>query len=172
MRLEDLEAVIGALESAGVRYLVVGGVAVNAHGYARATRDLDVVLALTPQNVRTALDTLKGLGYRPMVPVALEEFVDEDKRKQWREKRNMEVFSLVSDRFPRTPVDIFVEEPFDFEDAHSNSMTGELAPGVRIRFVDIDTLIRMKEATGRSRDQDDAEHLRMLAEMEGGVDDG
>lgn len=33
MKLASIEAIVRALESAGVRYLVAGGVAVNAHGY-------------------------------------------------------------------------------------------------------------------------------------------
>jgi hypothetical protein len=172
VRLEDLEAVIGALEDAEVRYLVVGGVAVNAHGYPRATRDLDLVLALTPENVRVALAALKALEYRPMVPVAIEEFADEGKRREWHEDRNMEVFALFSDRFPRTPVDLFVDEPFDFEEALADSVTGELAPGLRIRLAGIATLIRMKEAAGRPRDRDDVEHLRGLADLHGDTVDG
>lgn len=42
MRLETLEAVFMALNEADVRYLVAGGVAVNAYGYQRMTQDLDL----------------------------------------------------------------------------------------------------------------------------------
>lgn len=45
MELRSIEAVLGALNAAGVRYLIVGGLAVNAHGYQRATMDLDLVPA-------------------------------------------------------------------------------------------------------------------------------
>lgn len=36
------QEIIQALETAGVRYLIVGGIAVHLHGYARFTKDLDL----------------------------------------------------------------------------------------------------------------------------------
>jgi hypothetical protein len=41
MKLASVEALVAALEEAGVRYLVAGGLAVNAHGYLRFTHDVD-----------------------------------------------------------------------------------------------------------------------------------
>jgi len=43
MNLASLEAIVRALNGAGVRYLVAGGLAVGAHGYPRATMDVDLV---------------------------------------------------------------------------------------------------------------------------------
>lgn len=40
-----------ALQNAGIRYLVVGGIAVNLHGYRRFTADFDILLALDPENL-------------------------------------------------------------------------------------------------------------------------
>ena len=40
MKLTSFEALAAALESAGVRYLVAGGLAVGAHGYLRFTKDV------------------------------------------------------------------------------------------------------------------------------------
>jgi len=37
---------------AGVRFLVAGGLAVNAHGYVRFTKDADLVIDLTAENIR------------------------------------------------------------------------------------------------------------------------
>jgi hypothetical protein len=63
-------------------------------------------------------------------------------------------------------VDIFVYEPFDFDDAYARAVSEELEDGITVRFVDIQTLIRMKEGTGRAKDRDDVEHLRKIAEDE------
>ena len=41
MKLTSFEAIVRALNAANVRYLVAGGLAVNAHGYARFTNDVD-----------------------------------------------------------------------------------------------------------------------------------
>ena len=169
MKLDDLTSVIGALEEAGARYLVVGGVAVNAHGHMRATRDLDLVIQLERRNIERAVAALRGLGYRPMVPVDIDDLADAELRRVWREERNMEVFSLVSDEHRQTPVDVFVSEPFDFDGAYRHSLEGELEAGVKMRFVALGTLIAMKEATGRARDRADAAELRAIREQQGGA---
>ncbi|MDZ4788806.1 MAG: hypothetical protein SH807_07695 [Blastochloris sp.] len=43
MKLLSLDIVIQTLNQAQVRYLIVGGLAVNAHGYVRTTMDVDLV---------------------------------------------------------------------------------------------------------------------------------
>ena len=80
MEVRSIEAVIRALNDAGVRYLIAGGVAVVAHGYVRFTADLDLILDLSEDNLRRAVPALASLGYRPLVPVAFEAFIDADTR--------------------------------------------------------------------------------------------
>ena len=46
MKLESFEAIVRSFQDAGVRYLVAGGLAVNAHGYLRLTIDVDLVIKL------------------------------------------------------------------------------------------------------------------------------
>lgn len=58
MKLGSFDTLVHALETAGVRYLVAGGLAVNAHGYLRFTRDVDVVLQLSPENIQAAFSAL------------------------------------------------------------------------------------------------------------------
>ena len=77
MTLTSLELIIGALNFAGVRYLVVGGLAVAAHGYGRLTIDIDLVVQLAKANVLSALDALESLGYSPVAPVTAKDFAIE-----------------------------------------------------------------------------------------------
>jgi hypothetical protein len=56
------EAVVAALNGAGVRYVVVGGLAAGAHGVVRATRDLDLVPDPTKANMEVLAFTLAALG--------------------------------------------------------------------------------------------------------------
>ncbi len=49
------------LSSHGVRFVVVGGFAVGAHGYPRATRDLDVVPEPTAENMKRLADAVAEL---------------------------------------------------------------------------------------------------------------
>lgn len=162
MRLSAFEAVAKALDGAGVRYLVAGGLAVNAHGYLRLTADIDLVIALNAGNVHAAFAALAGAGYRPNVPIKAEQFADAAQRQRWRDEKGMQVLNFFADRYPETSVDVFVYEPFDFAKEFDAAMVGELLPGLLVRFVSIPTLIRMKEAAGRPRDQDDIQHLRWI----------
>ncbi len=65
MEKSSVEAIVRALNEAGVRYLIVGGMAVVAHGYLRFTADLDLILDLQEDNLRRAVAALAGQGYRP-----------------------------------------------------------------------------------------------------------
>jgi hypothetical protein len=50
----DFKEFLKLLNSNDVKYLVVGGYAVNYHGFPRATADLDIWIAIDPDNVRIA----------------------------------------------------------------------------------------------------------------------
>lgn len=58
------ERIFTALDAAGVEYVVIGGVAVQAHGHARTTRDVDVVANPTADNLRRLAEALGGLDAR------------------------------------------------------------------------------------------------------------
>ena len=87
MRLQDVEANLRALNDANVRFIIVGGLAVVAHGYVRYTADIDLVLDLKPENVLRAMEALKLIGYRPLLPVEPTDFANEQTRNQWREEK-------------------------------------------------------------------------------------
>jgi hypothetical protein len=168
MKLAAFDAIAIALRDAGVRYLVAGGVAVNAHGYLRLTYDVDLVIQLKPENIRPAFAALESLGYRPTVPVTAEEFADSAQRARWIREKNMQVLNFHSELYRAFAVDVFVSEPFDFEAEYSKAMQGELAPGLTIRFVSIPGLIAMKKLANRPRDLDDIEHLQLIMEEKRG----
>jgi hypothetical protein len=64
MEVRSVEAIFSALNAVDVKYLVVGGLAVNAYGYERLTRDVDLVIGLEPENIIRGLRALLGFGYR------------------------------------------------------------------------------------------------------------
>ncbi len=164
MEPSDFEVIFGALEAAKVRYLVVGGVAVVLHGSPRFTADLDLVLALDPDNVRAALAALADLGYRPRAPVAAEGLADPEVRRQWIEDKGLTVFALWSPSHPATEIDLFVEEPFPFEDAHRRAARAELG-GLTIAVASIPDLIALKRRAGRPKDLEDIAALETIAEV-------
>jgi hypothetical protein len=167
MKLAAFEAVAKTLATTQVRYLVAGGLAVNAHGYVRLTMDIDLVIALDADNIHGAFEALAAIGYRPIVPIDAEAFSQPEQRKRWREDKDMQVLNFQSDAFPGTSVDMFVYEPFDFTEEYHAALQGELLPGLDVRFVSIPTLIHMKQTAGRPRDLDDIQHLQWLQENSG-----
>jgi hypothetical protein len=162
MKLAAFEAVAQALDTAQVRYIVAGGLAVVAHGYIRLTVDIDLVIALDAENIRQSFRALAGLGYQPSVPIDAEAFARVEQRDRWREEKGMRVLNFHSDAFRGVSVDVFVYEPFDFEQEYGAALRADLLPGVTVHFASIPTLIRLKQAAGRARDLDDIEHLRRI----------
>jgi hypothetical protein len=70
------------LNADGVRYVVVGGVAVVLHGHPRMTADIDLVVDLHPSEAKRAIRSLTGMGLRPRVPVEPEAFADPERRQR------------------------------------------------------------------------------------------
>jgi hypothetical protein len=168
MKLASFEALVAALEATGVRYLVAGGLAVNAYGYLRFTKDVDLVVQLVPETIEAAFRALATLGYRPMAPITATQFANPALRAGWIRDKGMQVLQFWSDQHRETPVDVFVTEPFPFDDEYRIALVKPLHGQTPVRFVSIPTLIRMKEAAGRPQDRIDIEHLRMRLEDHGG----
>ncbi|MCL4778661.1 MAG: nucleotidyltransferase [Gammaproteobacteria bacterium] len=154
------DRVFAALQATGVRYVVVGGVAVNLHGYQRFTKDIDLVIELAPERAIKVLDALSAIGYKPNLPVKLADFANPAIREEWVRDKNMMVFQMYSDEL-RTTIDIFVQYPLDFESLWNDGTKIDL-PGTSLRIASIDHLILMKRRAGRAQDLVDIEKLEIL----------
>lgn len=165
MKIDDVRTILSALNDAKVRYLIVGGLAVVAHGYVRFTQDIDLVVQLERENVLRAMDAFTAIGYRPLIPVDAAQFADETLRQRWRDEKGMIVFQLFNPQRESTRIDIFVTEPFvfaqEFKTANWQTWGGLRAPVLRI-----EALIAMKEAAGRPQDLVDAALLRDILEQQ------
>lgn len=156
-----VERVLAELEREGVRYLVVGEVAVVLHGYLRTTADLDLVVQLEPENVRRTIGVFRALGYEPRVPVPLEKFADPEERGRWVMEKNARVFSLWHPEEPGFLVDLFVEEPFDFAERYDRAAVVRLGEH-DVRVLALEDLVEMKRLAGRAQDLGDVEALLKL----------
>ena len=165
---QRFEPVLRAINEAGVRYLIVGGVAVVLHGHLRTTGDLDLVVELSPENLVRALDALEDSGFRPRSPVPVRSFADPEIRRSWVETKNLQVFSLWHPELPGFEVDLFVEEPFDFDQAWNRRVEVQLV-GTTAMVVGLEDLLVLKRAAGRARDLEDVAVLEAIAQ--GGDDD-
>ena len=163
---QRFEPVLKALNDAKVRFLVVGGVAVVLHGHLRTTADLDLVVELSPDNLARALDAFERAGFEPRAPVTLRSFADPETRRSWIETKNLQMFSLWNETLPGFEVDLFVEEPFDFDHAWGRRvevpLTSTVAP-----VVCLDDLLSLKRAAKRPLDLADVAVLEALTRGDG-----
>ena len=165
MEVRSIEAIVAALNEARVEYLVVGGLAVNAHGYERLTRDIDLVIGLEPANIIRGLKALLHIGYNMAVPVTPEEFANATTRESWRRDKNMVVLKLWSDLHRRTPVDVFIYEPFDFAAEYAAARREKVVGELEAPVVRYEALIEMKRLAGRPQDLADIADLEEVEKL-------
>ena len=155
------EPLFDALNAAEVRYVVVGGFATVLHGHARLTADIDLVVDLTPNQAKKAIDSLTRLGFRARAPVDPQQFADAIVRRRWVEEKGMRVFSLWDPSNPMVEVDLFAEHPIDFEELWNRAEIIKLTRA-SIRIASIPDLIRLKRLAGRPQDLADIEALELI----------
>ena len=148
-----------------IKYLVIGGVAVNLHGYPRMTGDLDILIEMDTKNIKKFVDMVKRLGWKPKVPVQVEAFADAEKRKDWIEEKGMKVFSVYNPKDVFEHIDVMVENYIDFGKAYLKRKIVSVG-GVRVPVVSMPDLIRLKKIAGRPRDLTDIRTLLQIQELE------
>jgi len=157
----EIERLFSFLNRKKVRYLLAGGIAVNLYGISRATADIDLIVDLEKANLGRFVGAAKELGLKPRMPVRIDDIMEEEKRAEWKEEKNMAVFSLHDPKRPFFLVDVFIDVPFDFNEVY-NERERMKAGSVVIPVIPIGHLISMKEKTGRPQDISDAYHLRKI----------
>jgi hypothetical protein len=96
------------------------------------------------------------------VPITAEQFADPDERRRILTEKQMQVLNFWSDDHRQTPLDLFVTEPFVFEEEYEKSEEREVAPGLSVRIVSLGTLLDMKRVAGRPKDLADIDELSLL----------
>ncbi|ODS59229.1 MAG: hypothetical protein ABS36_01890 [Acidobacteria bacterium SCN 69-37] len=152
-RPTDFAGLLKQLLDTGVEFILVGGLAGNVHGAARATYDVDIVYRRTPDNLRRLTDALAPLqpylrGAPPGLPFVLD--VETLARGL-----NFTLRTTLGD------LDLLGEVTGGGTfDALVSDTIGITLFGVECRCVSLETLIRLKQAAGRPKD------LEALAELE------
>lgn len=145
----------------GIRYLVVGGLAVAMHGVVRPTMDIDV--AVDPNFDQAAQwELVMGeLQLRTRVPVSIREVFDPDARRRLKEEMNMIAFTLLPPVNEDGVIDIMFDPPWNFRQAYGMREIVALE-GVEVPLVSIQHLIEMKRIAGRDKDLADIANLAAL----------
>lgn len=162
----DYISIFKSLNENKIRYIVVGGIAVNLLGIPRMTYDIDLILDLEDGNLRKFLLLLKDWGFKPKVPVDIMDFADGEKRIDWIRNKNMKAFNLANPDWAISEIDIVINTPVTYKIAQER-MDYVTLQDVSIPTISITDLIKMKELSPRAQDRADIEALkRILNEKE------
>jgi len=156
MNAENPLKLLEILTDHGVRFVLIGGHAVNYHGYIRATEDIDIIFLRSSENEIKLFDALQSVcacwisdeidpttNIEKTVPVSQGFISSNHLMMLTTDYGYIDIFDYI----PENP-----DEPVEriFQDALM--MDG-------FRIVSLDWLNKMKAASGRQKDQDDIRHL-------------
>ena len=151
---EDYRDMLHALSDEKVRFMLVGAYALAAHGYPRATMDIDIWVMPSPQNADAVLRALRRFG------APLHNLTKEDLQIDGT------IFQIGV--APRRIDIITTASGLQFEPTYRDSIPVNIE-GIEVRIPSIDDLILNKRATGRTKDLADAEALEFLKNPNNGI---
>jgi len=146
----SFEKLLGLLAEGGVRFVVVGGVAVTLHGYVRLTEDVDLLVSAEARNLECLLAVLKNFGEGYASELQPSDFDDSEgaiRIVEETESCHVDLFTRMTGR--------------RYEDVVRDAEVFTLN-GLKIPFASKDALIEWKEKSLRDKDRLDALALRRL----------
>jgi len=141
---QDFKEFLKLLNLHEVKYLLVGGHAVSYYGYPRSTADMDLWIAISPQNAEKVVAVLKEFGFGvPELNPNL--FLDESK--------------VIRMGLPPLRIEIITSiSGVNFDECYSERIFDTI-DGVEVSIISLKHLKINKKASGRFKDLDDLEHL-------------
>lgn len=140
----DFREFLLLLDEEQVEYMLIGGWAVGLYGVIRATKDMDIWIALDSDNARRAVRVLERFGFRN--GEATEELL-------------MEPGNIIRLGFP--PLRIEMMNQIDgvvFDECYSRKVLMEI-DDIFVTVISLDDLLKNKRASNRLKDQADVESL-------------
>ncbi len=144
---EDYRDMLQALSDENVKFILVGAYALAAHGYPRATMDIDIWVMPSPQNADAVLRALRRFG-APLQKITKEDL-----------QTDGTIFQIGV--APRRIDIITAASGLRFEETYRNSISISIE-GIEVHIPSIEDLICNKRASGRTIDLADAEALESL----------
>jgi predicted nucleotidyltransferase len=141
--IEDLKEFVRLLDAHEVKYLVVGGAAVNTLAYIRMTEDLDFWLQRSEDNAERTLSALEAFGFAG-------EFSKQDL---------LDPKAVLMLGRPPNRIDLLTWiSGCDFDDCYARR-TYESLDGVVVPMISLQDLLVNKKASGRHKDLADVEEI-------------
>ena len=153
------EKVFKTLEKFKVKYFVGGGLAVNLYGVPRFTKDIDILVDTSSDNLNRLKKAFRALGYRPRIPVSMEDFLNPENWRKWKHEKGMIALNLYHPKEPYQEIDLLVNAPLSYKDVEKRGVclrSGSLT----VNLISVTDLIKMKKAARRMQDKSDIVALR------------
>lgn len=156
----EADEIARVLLGAGVDFIIVGGLAVGAHGFVRATKDMDIVPNPERSNLRRLASALRELeaayldtkdfdaGEFPFDPLKVDDLAQGGNFVMSTRHGRLDVLQWISG----VPGDL----AFDHLSAGAQETD---VFGMTVRVCSYDDLVAMKRAAGRSQDIEDLKNL-------------
>ena len=140
----DFKEFLSLLNDQGVEYLLIGGYAVGYYGYPRATNDLEIWVAIDPNNAERIVEALRKFGF-DMVELSASLFLqDENIIRMGIPPMRIEIITAISG--------------VSFDECYAERVTDTIE-GIEVNLISLSHLKVNKKASGRFKDLDDLEHL-------------
>ncbi len=147
-----LSKLIKALKKEKINYMIVGGYAVNFHGYSRNTVDIDLIIKFTLANLKKIEKLLQQMGMVSRLPIDAASVYNF--RDEYIKNRNLIAWNFYNENDPTDQIDILINH--DVSDFKSEKFrVGQL----ELKVISKEDLIRMKKKAGRDKDLLDIKEL-------------
>jgi len=141
---QDFKEFLKLLNAENAEYLIVGGYAVGYHGYPRATNDMDIWVAVKPENAERLVAALQEFGFDAS-NLSAEIFLQENQ--------------IIRLGVPPMRIEILTGiSGVAFDECYPQRVS-ELIDGIPVNIIDLQNLKLNKKASGRYKDLDDLENL-------------
>jgi len=140
----DFKEFLQLLNSRQVEYLLIGGYAVGYYGYPRATADIDIWIAIKPENAEKVVKVLQefGFGVEELTP---DLFLEEEQ--------------IIRMGVPPMRIEILTTiSGVSFEECYAARQI-DVLDGVEVNLISLEHLKVNKKASGRYKDLNDLENL-------------
>jgi len=143
---KNYQEFVRLLDAKGVKFLIVGGYAVGFHGYPRYTGDIDIFVAISPENAEKIVEVFKEFGFPN---TALKNYF-------------LESNSSIAIGEPPQRIHILTGiAAVTFDECYKDRVYFK-GDGLSIPFIGLDALIKTKEALKRDQDELDIKRLKAL----------
>lgn len=140
----DFKEFLKLLNAKNAEYLLIGGYAVGYHGYPRATNDIDVWVAVKPENAKRIVAALQEFGFDAS-GLSTAMFLQENQ--------------IIRLGVPPMRIEILTGiSGVTFDECYAQRIS-DVIDGIPVNIIDLQNLKLNKKTSGRHKDLDDLENL-------------